>query len=363
MPILHIGNTNFEWELSHPAKVPLEKSFEFHKNFIQLSFLPLLYANEEDYVYATYFPSEEYLAALTNLGFSLPKLISKETIRQGFSVESWGSSQIVKQFAKQHKLTYNPPDWEIMKQIASKEYSFMQSPMHEGKVLHEIEEAIHWILKTKGKKVLKSCYGFSGQGHYHIEENLNSADEIPPSIYAFLKNEIEMHKRPVIAEPWVDRKLDFSSQWNILPDGKIQFLGTTLLKTSPKGVHLENIAAENPRELFLTYHSQVEEHLDFAKRLLKEITMKGYFGHVGLDAMIYQKNNRWNLQPLVEINPRKNFGLIALLLREKFMQRFLPLRYLPKEQIKNVPLLPFSAGECIFKKQLEMELDLQSVVP
>ena len=53
MSILHLCNTFFEWELSGQLPTTLERAFAKNPIFLQLQFLPLIYANPDEGILVT----------------------------------------------------------------------------------------------------------------------------------------------------------------------------------------------------------------------------------------------------------------------------------------------------------------------
>ena len=70
MSKLFLANTSFELELENPS-LDLKTIFQKHPNFLQLQFLPVLFAKEKDYVVVTAYPPDEYLLSLEKRGFKV----------------------------------------------------------------------------------------------------------------------------------------------------------------------------------------------------------------------------------------------------------------------------------------------------
>jgi hypothetical protein len=107
----------------------------------------------------------------------------------------------------------------------------------------------------------------------------------------------------VIGEPWVERSLDFSSQWNI--SETIELLGLTVFETSSKGVYEATLAGD---KLFGEYEWAAEKHVETAFPILEKIQKMGFKGSLGIDAFVYSGK----LHPIVEINARKTMSWAAL---------------------------------------------------
>lgn len=286
MKTLHIANVNFEWELETKSQLSLKEAFEIHPNFLQLQFIPFLYAPKGDGVVVTHRPPKGYLddKAATLHTFD-------EQITGYEQIETWGWSEAISRWTD---LPYIVP--EKLRELASKVFAFTHSPHLPGaKLLHQMKEVEEWLQRGPYPKVLKTCYGFAGRGRYILESE---------AFFAKIKGRVaEVFEKGhlLIGEPWVKREMDFSTQWMI--DGQPIYLGSTLLENTESGAYQKTLVG---REIpFL------QDHLEFAKVPLKLISEAGYIGNVGIDAMVYEGK----LHPIVEINLRKTMGWLALKLQ------------------------------------------------
>jgi len=110
-----------------------------------------------------------------------------------------------------------------------------------------------------------------------------------------------------LAEPWLPRKFDFSSQWEI---GKaIELQGVTTFETSDKGSYSATLAGP----IDPLFQWAIDKHLEIALPILKKIQAMGFFGSLGIDAFVYGENQ---LHPIVEINARKTMSRVALMIQK-----------------------------------------------
>lgn len=331
MTLLHIANTNFEWELVQKKAVRLEQAIEQYQIPLQLQFLPVLYAGPGDGVAVSCLPGEPFQSSHPLHLLSQPGKYQK--------VESWGASLSVQAWAKERNLTYEMPPWEIVRKVNSKEFSFSESrKLHNAALLHTEKEVEQWIASVEGRKVLKSCFGTAGRGHLFVPCE-------PEKLKSFLNRE----GFPMIGEPWVDRVIDFSTQWVIEQNEKIVFLGTTECVSDARGQYVENRVGN----ILAEYQRFIDEHKEIALDILQKMAALGYFGNVGFDAMIYENDK---LHPVVEINARKTMGYVALKLQQmRFTKQMISLSYVNDSQ--NTNLLPNSivradGSRVVFAKKL-----------
>lgn len=333
--VLHICNTFFEAELENPDFFPttrmsveretreipnkaitaspnqqvLASWMRSHPIVQKLQTLPLYYAGDEDLVLVSDLP-EFPDHRLRLLGAPL----------QAKTIESWGASKSIAAWAEEENLSYSMPDWETVRTVNSKIFSFCHSPILPfAALLQNEQEALEWIEKTPGRKVLKTAFGTAGRGHFHLPSKRN--------LSSFLKKEF-VKNVPLIGEPWVERVLDFSTQWK---DSVL--LGATIFENTPEGTYRATIAGARP-QIFGSYDWALEEHLAIVQPILKKIRQLGFFGNLGIDAYVYRWKNKELLQPIVEINARKTMSWIALQIQEKkYPGRDLRFSFSPKKGI------------------------------
>lgn len=336
MPLLHVANANFESELATSRKATVAALIQSHPIFLQLQFLPLLYAEPEDGIAVTHAPTTSFpqLHLLDEKHFSYER------------IESWGSSLSIAGWAHQKKLAYTMPDWDVVKLVNSKAFSFNESPkLPSAELIHTIEELEEWERKVAGPKVLKSCFGVSGKGHLFL-----------PSTHMkkFAQQEFDAG-RPVIAEPWVERKFDFSTQWTIDSD-KINYLGATVCINDQRGQYNSNKVGDLPL-LFGKYFPFLESHQEKVFPILQKMQSVRYFGNVGIDAMIWGNDE---LHPVVEINARKTMGWVALeISKRRFPKQTIALSYLTKSNLTNLlpdAIVQKDGSTLSFSKKLVVEI-------
>lgn len=341
--MLFIANTYFEFELEGSSSQDLLSSLKKNPIFLQLQFLPLLWGEQTDLVGIIGSPHNSYYKQLENtfqgplstiVSLSNPEIFSPPLL------SPWGHSPQISQWAKKHNLPYIRPSWETLRQVNSKAFSFLHSPPLKGaQLLYNQKEVESWVTKRKKDSVLKSCFGVAAKGNLLIrsKQDLNKKN-----IQSFLQKQWKQNL-PVIAEPWVRKTLDFSTQWFLSQDKDVQYLGATFLQNNTQGQYQTTIVQPN-LSFPLKKVWALKEHKTHAKIVLEKMIQLGYFGHVGIDAMLYhsEEQDRELLHPVVEINARKTMSYAALMLqRTKFPNQSISLSYSSSSN-KKIPLLPQS---------------------
>ena len=339
MTTIHIVNANFEAELEGRTSFDLEDSFGSALILLQLQFLPCLYKEQNEGVAVAMLPSDSH-HALHLLGDTKPLSYTH--------VESWGYSQMIERWSKKRGLIYKMPPWEVVKEVNSKAFSFQGSPqLPYSALITNKEEAHKWILSFEGEKVFKSCFGVSGKGHLRLPQDGNKLE-------AFLGKEFSKGL-PVIAEPWVNRTLDFSTQWFIHSEDKIDYLGATVCISDDKGRYRGNQTGDADL-LFGINRPHLEKHLEIVEPILKKMGRRGFFGNVGIDAMIY---NKTVLHPVVEINARKTMGWFCIKMQKRyFPKQVIAVSYEKNGELTNLlprAVLKPSGDELKFARSLTIE--------
>lgn len=313
--IVHLANTNLEFELASPSQKPFE-TLRRNPVCMQLQYLPALFASSEDGIAVTALPDSAYLEALEQSGWrpdGLPKfiLLNDFVSLRGKTCQSWGSSQQVKAWTKECGMHYEMPPFEIVQKVNSKAFSFRYSSLADAAIIENEAKLKDWLEKVKGPKVIKTCFGLSGKGNWRIDDNqpLNTLLNV-------CRNEWQQ-RRPVIGEPWVDRVYDFSTQWHIDHHGTVKLIGATRFETDDRGIYRGTLAG--PVDLlFSSLKPYLCEHLKIAEKALNEAASLGYFGFAGIDALIYRHHDHsLSLYPLVEINGRETMSLVALRMQQR----------------------------------------------
>ncbi len=331
MRTIHLANTDFEFELAKPQPLLIEQVWARYPHCLQLQFLPILYAEPQDAIAVTAPPHQGFIDYLLSLGLwkqeDLPLFVPLQTLHP-LSYDqclSWGFSQRVKKWAHMRQVAYHMPDWQVVQEVNSKVFSFKQLPSLPGSALiRNLQDLEAWLQAGQGKRVLKTCFGLSGKGNRLIDETTSIKD-----IQVFCEKEWKL-QRPLIAEPWLDRFFDFSTQWALDPQGDIQCIGSTVFETDSHGTYQGTYAGPEFL-LFQCHHSFLKEHKKMIYPVLKKITQMGFFGSLGVDAFLYRNSRQEiNLYPMVEINGRQTFSLAAL----RFQRRWFPEKVIRLSFIK-----------------------------
>ncbi len=306
-------NPFFEEELVSSANT-IEEYLSRHLIYLQLHYLSCVLTEDSESALLLFPPEEGYFERIELLGLTPPSVVFLQSpLEKKQALSSWGPSLLLAEWALNKNCFYKIPNWDLIKQVNGKDFSFALSPKLPGaELLASESDIITWYHAGRGPKVLKTLYGASGRGHCILYKE----NEEDLAIQFFRR---EKARSPyIIAEPWVERVLDFSSQWYIAEGGLISYLGATICENSPRGIYRKSLVG--PIDLlFKENQGFLEEHLMYAKKALEKMGGLGFFGPVGFDAMVYKhpQTSKVTLQPIVEINARRTMGWVALRLYQK----------------------------------------------
>lgn len=344
MKRLHIANIDFEAELSlTDSSGSLEKAWERQPLSLLLQYLPLLYAQPAEFVAVTAYPDIGFLQQLAaqswRQGEPLPALVLL-TDRQplsGYECISWGYSKRVLGWTQERQIAYiMPSDWSLIQRVNSKAYSFQYTPLDQAALLWNISELQKWMHSFEGKKVVKSCFGLSGKGNRIVET-------LSLDLISFCQKEWSQG-RPVVAEPWLNRLFDFSTQWIITSESTIELIGSTVFETNSHGVYQGTLVGAEAL-LFGEYLPFLAQHQQSVRKALQKMAREGYFGHVGVDALLYYEGGEVKLYPIVEINARKTMSWVMLELQRRwFKGQMIRFQFSSQRGSDSFSLLPEKVG-------------------
>lgn len=306
-----------------------------------LAILPFAFATEDDFVLTENAPLYEFQQKLRQAGFNLPKFCALNELeampdRSFSSICPWGWSPaahfILKNLKEKclenfkrskvfrwneaHKslferstsldflnglLNRNPPDWFVSKDLAGEKVSSSD----------EIEQ----LLAKHGSLVLKAPLSSSGRGIQMIRKSsLNTANK--QWISGVLKQQ-----NYLIAEPFLEKIIDLSFQFQIKSESEIEYLGHSVFDTNTNGQYQGTFIRPDLQKMLPEADPNLSEMIFTTTEILgetlkKSIFSQSYQGFLGIDAMIFRQDSKLKIQPCVEINCRMNMGILTLFIEK-----------------------------------------------
>lgn len=264
---------------------------------LQLSALAFYTGSKEDVAVLPYKLDPVYLETLNAIQAPIGNYILWNDLYENAVINPWCKTQKLLQECKIKKVNIKYPLSEIELKAGSKAFAFSISPPPFISTLVDTKQtAVEFLQSQQGLFVIKSPDQQSGMGHYFIQAHPNLTPSCLPDI--IYKN--------VRLEKWVTRLLDFSSQW--LLNQHVNLLGLCEIINNDKGGYKGSKYPLVKPE----YDCFFKEHIKYITPIIHALHAEGYRGNLGVDAFIFEENNEIKLCPLIEINPRKTMGFVAL---------------------------------------------------
>lgn len=334
-PVLHWFNPNAENE--EVARLS-GKPFTLKKNVRlleeDLDMVPLALARRDDVLLLGREPSRQHLKNIRSWGFPMPECLSVNepkdlAERRIGGMRPWAWQQRASDILEPYAASMS--DQAVQKWRTSSESIWMSKEL--GYQLENIlgepvgqwcttqAEVESYVEGANGDVLLKAAYSNAGRGHCRLLDG-----KWTDSAKGWLKRVLAEHGG-VIAEPWLDRVLDFSAQYELKNDGEIKLVGMTRVINDELGrfrgsLVLPKWAQGLDEDLtkFLFRDAKVNQFFKFTlPDALKELMgPSGYVGALGVDSMVHRAGDG-NLvfRPVVEVNARHTMGRVAVELLKK----------------------------------------------
>lgn len=246
------------------------------------------------------------------------KLLQRINEENKYRLLPYGTSYLEEEISIKASVPLSTPKAQVCKEVNSKLYSWRLSEEfglrqvtgNVSRSLGELEHNYKEIRRNLGDTplVLKDSMGVSGKGMVLIESE-NKFN----NIMKLLKRSSEKKGNSnveMLLESWIEKERDLNYQFLIDKKGKVTFTSVREALVY-KGVHLGHKLPVN-----LTVEQEAE--LERAYKVIgKQLAENGYYGVVGVDAMIDREGL---LYPCVEINARFNMATYQNEIVEKFFE-------------------------------------------
>jgi len=308
-----------------------------------LSILPFVFATENDFILTENIPSDGFLQKLKHIGFNLPSFCSladMESLPSGLlgNICPWGWSPAahfklrklkekcdqefridpISIWRKDHQKLFerssslslltkivnqNPPEWIIGRSLI-------------GEIVTNCIE-IELLLKKHTSIVLKAPMSSSGRGIQIIRK-----PRLRESNKQWITGVLRQQNY-LIAEPFLEKLIDFSFQFQILPNAEIKYLGYSVFETNSNGQYKGTLINPYLKSILPEENtSELETMIGKTAMLLSEYLKKSlytefYHGFFGVDALIFKHHDRLMIQPCIEVNSRMNMGVLSMYLEKQ----------------------------------------------
>ncbi len=334
-PVVHFFNPNAESEevarvnkKEHTAKKNVRLLEE------DLDMVSLALARRDDVLLLHKQPSRQHLKNIRAWGFPMPQCVvigdsSELEERRVGGVRPWAwqqkASDALEPFS--HNMSENieaswraeSPSLWMSKEFGHKLEKMIGDPV--GEWCTSIDEVESYVDGAVGDVLMKAAYSNAGRGHCRL-----LGGEWTESSRGWLKRVLKEHGG-VLVEPWLERVLDFSSQYEIASNGEIKQRGMTRVINDELGRFRGSLVLPKwsqglDEELtsFLFRDCQVHHFYrhTLVEALGKLLADSGYVGALGVDSMVFRDvDGNLVFRPVVELNLRHTMGRVALELLKK----------------------------------------------
>ncbi|MEU7134371.1 ATP-grasp domain-containing protein [Streptomyces sp. NPDC046261] len=340
-PLVFLGNFEVEQQWARGEHtLPRVSAASANAVVNRMDEFTLLLAGGSHHVVLKARPDEEYLGYLTALGLDLPRMhvvshqepqrtVTEDALADpallrtlsglaagGAQLAVHGVSEVEERLAAVSGLPVAGPDAATCKAVNSKVYSrrladeagLRQPRGWACQTLAELADAFEAAGASEGGRyVVKEAFGVSGKGIAMLESPRRRE-----RVHHLIARQAERSGRSAVAfvvEEWVDKRADLNYQFTVGRDGTVRFDFVKELLTE-NGVHKGH---RMPADLTPAQSTTLRSA---AEVLGKRLAADGYFGVVGVDAMV---DPAGELYPVVEINARNNMSTYQARLQERFV--------------------------------------------
>ncbi len=318
-----------------------------------LAHLPQFLARRDDVVVVPEAPAPDFLATLKSAGFELPEfVVAPEGVRLGNGLGerklgglrpwAWAPDSLERLSPLFSQVTGDDrgPDDCFNPRIAA-----LYSKAWSARFLQEIHSELASVfpalcpVETIGTAVtdlptaLAAIQSFRDQGHHRlvVKQALGLAGanairlwepELLETQRRWMAESLESGQTLVV-EPWLERLADFSAQFERTASG-LRRIGFTDLFNDHRGQFLANGASPGferrpPARVVRAFKSFSDApgilrrvYDVIASALETRLAEVGFWGPIGIDALVCQTPEGPRLKPVVEINPRYTMGRLTL---------------------------------------------------
>lgn len=231
-------------------------------------------------------------------------------------VEPWGWDLALRSFLLRYGVETVPSEAEIavIRDLSHRKHAvdLLKALAGEGTVgrawLASTLEEVQQVLATDHRIVVKAPWSSSGRGVRFVDNRLDDYQQ------RWIQNVIS-RQGSVTIETYCNKVKDFGMEFESDGAGHVRYLGLSLFHTQ-NGAYTGNILAteEEKQEMVSRYLPA-----DFLRKIQEDICARlgdlyrgRYAGPFGVDMMVVRGDQRFLLNPCVEINLRRTMGHVAL---------------------------------------------------
>ncbi|MGJ8657228.1 MAG: DUF455 family protein [Akkermansiaceae bacterium] len=334
-PVVHWFNPNEELAMAakEGAKYQPKRAHALLEK--DLGILPLAWARRDDVVLVDEMPSREHLVRLKRNGFVIPELMKlgadEELLERKIGgLKPWAWGPVASRLMSRYKecvpevvdlgwMEWGGGDAELFSKRSGLRLAELLGEKV-GRWCDSVNGVLDCVREFAegGDVLLKAPLSSAGRGHLRLQ-----GGEWTAAARAWL-DKVLAQQGGVVVEPWLERVMDFSAQYEVSKDG-IKLVGMTRVINDPAGrylgtfVHHKWTSGLEPTltEFLFREAGVMQLYKVEVPKLLGELLDDDYRGNFGVDAMVYEAEGDLQLRKVVEVNPRMTMGRVALELLRK----------------------------------------------
>ncbi len=227
-------------------------------------------------------------------------------VAAGEELWPWGWTPAVVEFARSKGLQAQAPPLDVVERVNSKVFSHglekrLGLALPGARLVNDVAQLQGAVAEIDGPWVLKHPWGVSGRRQMRGE-----AGQLSENQRRWASSQLKDH--PVILEPRLQISEESSVHFEITEQQDITHLGNCRLLADRTGT-FRGINVDPKLEV-------PKEIIDGAREAAQAVAEQGYFGPLGIDAMVGRWAEVQIVRPITEINARHSFGRLALALYE-----------------------------------------------
>jgi hypothetical protein len=300
---LFVGNFDFESGLRQPGRT---RSNDERRRNLELSFAWLAVAKPGDAVLVDALPPPEFLSSLGSLGREGVRFVTKPP-DEPLDLVPWGWNHDVVQWADDYDLIVHAPPLDVVA-LANRRAFSVQREINwqvglEGQAVCDSIASVRAAIASLDDWLIKSQYSASGRDRLSGQRSRLSLQQIQ-----WIENHLQSAGQ-LFVEPLVDRILEVGYQWDVpeRPDLEPELVAVVPLLTDTRGQY-EGSRFTRLQDL----PAACTDMIDATRRVATELQRLGYFGPLGVDAMLYRDSSGTErTRPLQDVNARWTMGRLA----------------------------------------------------
>jgi hypothetical protein len=313
LPRIFIGNFDFEHELAARSVTPTGARAVVQQVSSELARAWVAVAEEDDIVLASGPIDRAEFADLAAAGAAVPRFVRNlDAVREIANLElvPWGWTPAMADLAAERGWSSHRPPLEIVRQVNSRAFRWELEPafgvgLPESAIANSVD-GLREIIATAGGSIegwiLKSNYGMAGR-----ESVRGRGPSLPEPLCNWAQKRIAQ-VGCVVFEPLVPRLAEAGIQIEIPAVGRSTLMGVTPLLVDQGGTYRGSRFGSPTVDV-----EPWEPAIDVALRVADRLQQLGYFGPLGIDAMLYRgTDGQPRLRPLQDLNARWTMGRLAL---------------------------------------------------